>query len=72
MSPRVLIVIAVTAILVVGAGVVGWMLVQPGTTAEIPATTSGSTAAQSAHRTRFFNGDPDRNVRAGQEMKPRW
>ncbi|RWB25075.1 DUF2749 domain-containing protein, partial [Mesorhizobium sp.] len=24
------------------------------------------------HRERFFGGDPDRDVRSGQEIKPRW
>ena len=42
----------------------------------VPVTTEPSPAADDAQRRQraenFFGGDPDRDVRGGQEMKPRW
>jgi Ti type entry exclusion protein TrbK len=35
-------------------------------------TKPSSDDAQREHREKFFNGDPERDVRGGQEMKPRW
>ncbi|MDI6029334.1 entry exclusion protein TrbK [Corticibacterium sp. UT-5YL-CI-8] len=70
MSPRILIVLAVAGAL--GAGTIVWVTVRPDATTETPAGTSGFGAAQREHRERFFGGDPDRDVRGGQEMKPRW
>ncbi|MBP1847612.1 Ti type entry exclusion protein TrbK [Rhizobium petrolearium] len=74
MSPRLVIAFALAGI--VAAGVVTWILVQPRPAA---VSGSGSTATQPAseterreHRGKFFSGDPDRDVRGGQEMKPRW
>lgn len=75
MSPRLIITLAVTAIVAAG-GVVSWIMVQPE-----PASVSGSGAAavnpasddeQRQHSERFFGGDTTRNIRGGQEMKPRW
>lgn len=31
-----------------------------------------SNANDQSRREKFFGGDPERNVRGGQEMKPRW
>nr|WP_286299647.1 entry exclusion protein TrbK [Aminobacter sp. SS-2016] len=31
-----------------------------------------SERARREHAERFFGGDPDRKVRGGQEMRPRW
>ncbi|MCY1667440.1 entry exclusion protein TrbK [Rhizobium sp. SL86] len=76
MSPRLVIILALAGIAALSAGVVTWIVVQPR-----PAPVSGSGAAatlpasdteRSEHREKFFGGDPDRNVRGGQEMKPRW
>lgn len=72
MSPRLIIVLALAGIVVVGAGA-SWMLMQPrlapsGAGTEHPA----SDAARREHREKFFSGDPERNVRGGQELKPRW
>lgn len=42
----------------------------------VPVATDPSPAADDAQRRQraenFFGGDPDRDVRCGQEMKPRW
>ncbi|GLS35262.1 entry exclusion protein TrbK [Mesorhizobium tianshanense] len=70
MSPRILIAVAVAGIVAFGAGMMIWVVVQPDATTETPAAAPG--AAQREHRERFFGGDPDRDVRGGQEMKPRW
>ncbi|MUZ65816.1 entry exclusion protein TrbK [Agrobacterium vitis] len=72
MSPRILIVLAVAGLVAFGAGMIGWVVVQPDAATETPAGTSGSGAAQGEHRERFLGGDPDHDVRGGQEMKPRW
>lgn len=75
MSPRLIIGLALAGIVALAAGA-SWMLAQPrpeaqsgaGATAEEPA----SDARARAHREKFFSGDPERDVRGGQEMKPRW
>ncbi|RWH94160.1 MAG: entry exclusion protein TrbK [Mesorhizobium sp.] len=72
MSPRILIALAVAGIVAFGAGVMFWVVVQPDAPTETPAAAPGSGAARQEHRKRFFGGDPDRDVRGGQEMKPRW
>ncbi|AYM14983.1 MULTISPECIES: entry exclusion protein TrbK [Hyphomicrobiales] len=72
MSPRIIIALAVAGVVAFGAGMIVWVVVQPDAATETPAGTSRSGAAQREHRERFFEGDPDRDVRGGQEMKPRW
>ena len=76
MSPRLIIAVASAAIIVIGAGIVTWVLVE-----RVPTPMSGSGAAATKpaseierreYREQFFGGDPDRGVRGGQEMKPRW
>ena len=76
MSSRLIITLVLAGIVALGAGVITWIVVQPR-----PAPVSGSGAAATrpaseaerrAHREKLFSGDPDRNVRGGQEMKPRW
>lgn len=76
MSPRLIIAGVSAAIILIGAGIVTWILVEPAPT---PVSGSGAAATQPAseierreNREKFFSGDPDRNVRGGQEMKPRW
>lgn len=76
MSPRLIIILVLAGIAALSAGVVAWNVVQPS-----PALVSGSGAAATQpaseterreHREKFFSGDPDRDIRGGQEMKPRW
>ncbi|HCL67625.1 MAG TPA: entry exclusion protein TrbK [Rhizobium sp.] len=76
MSPRLVIILALAGIAALSAGVVTWIVVQP---RPAPVSGSGAAATQPAsdserreHREKFFSGDPDRNVRGSQEMKPRW
>lgn len=75
MSPRLVIILAVVGIATFGVGVARW-IVQPG-----PASISGreeaspATAARAdrrAYREKFFGGDSDRDIRGGQELKPKW
>ncbi|MUO31015.1 entry exclusion protein TrbK [Agrobacterium vitis] len=75
MSPRLVIILAVVGIIASGVGVARW-IVQP-----FPARLSGAGAAspqavsdadRRAHREKFFGGDTTRDIRGGQEMKPRW
>lgn len=75
MSPRVIVILAVVGALAVSAGGLTW-IVQP---RPVPmfGTGEASTQPPSAadrleHRQRFFGGDATRDVRGGQEMKPRW
>ncbi|KAA3509312.1 entry exclusion protein TrbK [Agrobacterium vitis] len=72
MSPRIIIALAVAGVVAFGAGMIVWVVVQPDAATETPAGTSRFGAAHREHRERFFGGDPDRDVRGGQEMKPRW
>jgi Ti type entry exclusion protein TrbK len=75
-SPRLIVIFVFAGIAALGAGIVTWTVVQPR-----PAPVSGSGAAATRpasdmerreHREKFFSGDPDRDIRGGQEMKPRW
>lgn len=56
--------------LVVVVLTIAWFVVAPDSepAASTPAATEGG--RQKAHD--FLGGDPDRDVRGGQEMKPRW
>ncbi|MDA5241563.1 entry exclusion protein TrbK [Agrobacterium tumefaciens] len=76
MSPRLIVILVLVGLAAVGAGVGTWIVIQPR-----PAPVSGSGAAAThpvseterrEHREKFFSGDPDRDIRGGQEMKPRW
>jgi len=75
-SPRLVIIRVLAGIAALSAGVVTWIVVQP---RPAPVSGSGAAATQPAsdterreHREKIFSGDPDRNIRGGQEMKPRW
>ncbi|EGP53964.1 entry exclusion protein TrbK [Pseudorhizobium flavum] len=76
MSPRLAVILVLAGIVAFAAGIVTWNVVQ-----SRPAPVSGSGAAATRpvseserreHREKFFSGDPDRDIRSGQEMKPRW
>lgn len=74
-SPRLIIILIVVGIVTAG-GAVSWMLIQPEPTL-IPgsgaaATGRASDAEKRQHREQFFGGDTTRDIRGGQEMKPRW
>ncbi|MGV1832892.1 entry exclusion protein TrbK [Agrobacterium vitis] len=72
MSPRILIALAAAGVVAIAGGMILWVVVQPDGATPTPAAASGSGDAQREHRERFFGGDPDLDVRGGQEMKPRW
>ncbi|UZX45614.1 entry exclusion protein TrbK (plasmid) [Agrobacterium sp. 13-2099-1-2] len=72
MSPRILIALAVAGLVAIAGGTILWVVVQPDAAIETPTGTSGSGEARREQRDRFFGGDPDRDVRGGQEMKPQW
>jgi Ti type entry exclusion protein TrbK len=74
-SPRIIVILAVVAALAVSAGVIT-RIVQPYT---VPMFGAGKASAEPAsdadrreHREKFFGGDATRDIRGGQEMKPRW
>lgn len=76
MSPRLVVILVLAGIAVLSAGAVTFIVVQPH---PAPMSGSGATAMQPAsdterreHREKFFSGDPERDIRGGQEMKPRW
>ena len=76
MSPRLIVILVLAGIAALSAGVVTFIGVQP---RPAPMSRSGAAASQPTsetehreHREKFFGGDPDRDVRGGQEMKPRW
>lgn len=75
MSPRVIIILVVAGIVIAG-GAVNWMLIQPQPTAisgsGAAVTGPTSNAEKRQHREQFFGGDTTRDIRGGQEMKPRW
>ncbi|MCT7667428.1 entry exclusion protein TrbK [Shinella kummerowiae] len=77
MSPRLFLFIALVAIgSAAGASAITWSIVQPQATpvsgSGTAATNSSSDEEQRRHREEFFGGNPDRDIRGGQEMKPRW
>ena len=68
---------AIVVVLVVGvvslSAAALWLMLPHGV---VRAGSEPATAAEDAQRRQraeeFFGGDPDRDVRGGQEMKPRW
>lgn len=77
MSPRLILILAFVAVVsAAGASVITWLVVQPQAT---PISGSGTAAINSSadeeqrrHREQFFGGNSDRDIRGGQEIKPRW
>jgi Ti type entry exclusion protein TrbK len=74
-SPRLVIILAVVGIIASGVGIARW-IVEPGPT-PMPGAKEASPEAASdadgrAHRQKFFGGNAERDIRGGQEMKPRW
>ncbi|WP_454703066.1 entry exclusion protein TrbK [Agrobacterium burrii] len=74
MSPGPMIILIVVGIIAFGVGVARWV-VEP---TSAPASGTGqvsqdaaSDAERRTHRENFFGGS-DRDIRGGQEMKPRW
>jgi Ti type entry exclusion protein TrbK len=75
-SPRLVVILVLAGIVALSVCVIAWNMVQP---RPAPVSGSGAAATRPASETerrerweKFFSGDPDRNVRGGQEMKPRW
>ncbi len=75
MSPRLILIVSIAAIVsAAGASFVTSLLVRPD-----PVSGSGTIATGSPrdedrgrHREQFFGGNANRDIRGGQEMKPRW
>lgn len=71
-----LVVIALIIVGVAGAGVAAWTFLpatqQDGAAVPAAGGPSGTDAERRENRERFFGGDTDRNIRGGQEMRPRW
>lgn len=74
-SPRLVIILVVVGIVTAG-GAVSWKLTQPQPTSisgsGAGATGTASDAQKRQYREQFFGGDTTRDIRGGQEMKPRW
>ncbi|CAN7704413.1 entry exclusion protein TrbK (plasmid) [Aminobacter sp. NyZ550] len=58
------------AALVVVVLTIAWVIVAPDSEPAAPTPAETENRRQKAHD--FLGGDPDRDVRGGQEMKPRW
>ena len=72
---RLTIILAVTGLLVVGAAATIFVSLRStdgASTTEADQAVGQSDAEKRRRAEQFFGGDPDRNVRGGQEMKPRW
>ncbi|MBD8689619.1 MULTISPECIES: entry exclusion protein TrbK [unclassified Rhizobium] len=75
MSPRLVIILAVVGIVAIGLGVARWIVQPPAARLSGAGDTSpqaASDADRRAHREKFFGGGANRDIRGGQEMKPRW
>lgn len=73
MSARLIMALALAGLIGFGAGA-SWMKWQTSSvqTTGDNAIQPSSDEAQREYRKEFFGGDPDRDVRGGQELKPRW
>lgn len=75
MSPRLIAIIALAAVVsAAGASVITSIIdgPQPVLGSDAIATGSPSDEDRRRHREQFFGGDYSRDIRGGQEMKPRW
>jgi len=71
--PQVGLVVALLCLFGVGTVVWLWTTTEPAVSPPLSsARSSGSDAEHNNRVETFFGGDPDRDVRNGQEMKPRW
>lgn len=75
MSARLILILAAIVVVASGLVVTRW-IVQP-EPATLPAAGKASDAAATdearrRHREEFFGGNIERDIRGGQEMKPRW
>lgn len=76
MSPRLVVMLVLAGTVALSAGIVTWNVIQPRSVpvsgSSAVSTPPASEAERREHREKFFSSDPDRNIRGGQEMKPRW
>lgn len=75
MSPRLVIILAVVGATASGIGIARWMVQPPAahlSGAGEASPQAASDADRRAYREKFFGGDANRDIRGGQEMKPRW
>ncbi len=75
MSPRLIVIIALVAVVsAAGASVITCIVVRPEPVSGSGAIATGSPSDEDRRRYReeFFRGDPNRDIRGGQEMRPRW
>lgn len=72
---RLTIILAAAVLLVVGTVATVFISLRSGDSTGASEASPIGTPSDADKRRRaekFFDGDPDRNVRGGQEMKPRW
>ena len=67
---RALVMAMIAGVLTIAALTVFWIVAAPVTTPA--ASNNPSTEDRRKQTHNFLGGDPDRDVRGGQEMKPRW
>lgn len=75
MSPRLIVNIVLAAVVsAAGASVITWIVFRPEPVSGSDAIATGSPSDEDRrrHREEFFGGDANRDIREGQEMKPRW
>ena len=75
MSPRFITILAVVGLLASGVAVARWIVQPPPTSLSEAGEASpeaSSDASRRAYRQNFFGGNAEREIRGGQEMKPRW
>ena len=70
MNSSMIIGMAIGVVISFSAGGAIWMLRQPARVNEAPASISATARRERAEN--FFGGNPDRDVRGGQDMRPRW
>lgn len=75
MSPRIIILV-VGGLISVGLALTIWITAQPASSPTLDNATPATVAAPEAQRReraeKFLGGNPNLDVRGGQEMRPRW
>lgn len=76
MNRRLLVIIIAATALSFSAGIAVGVIMQSNSAWEVGAPTPAPDTTPDAERReraeKFFGGDPNRDIRSGQEMRPRW
>nr|WP_064713605.1 entry exclusion protein TrbK [Rhizobium bangladeshense] len=75
MSARLILILAAVMVVASCLAIASWVVQPAPDVSPAAGEASGAAttdAARRRHREQFFGGDAERDIRGGQEMKPRW